>query len=127
MSTRSAFTFIDEHQRFAVYKHCDGYPSGALEAITQTIPYAWKFPRFEASDFSAAFIAGNKQKGGGNIYLTETAEAHTDLTYRYEISFNKDEMNIKAYYHDWDLKCFREIFSGNLEQFESFCKTNKEH
>jgi hypothetical protein len=60
MSTRATYTFIDEHDTIHVYKHHDGYPTGALDAIGLAFPYAWTLPRFEADDFAAAFVAGNK-------------------------------------------------------------------
>lgn len=68
MSTRAVYTFIgcaefDRGERHHVYKHCDGYPSGAADAIAAAIPLAWPLPRFEADEFAAAFVAGNKERG----------------------------------------------------------------
>jgi hypothetical protein len=65
MSTRAMYTFIepdhkDAKRGFHVYKHHDGYPSGAAEAIEAAQEYAWQLGRFEADEFAAAFVAGNK-------------------------------------------------------------------
>lgn len=99
MSTRAVYTFIDSHATFHVYKHHDGYPSGAAEAITNALPLAWDLPRFEADEFACAFIAGNKPvardigpihlSAGGGLRLTNGPECHGDLEYRYEISQKK--------------------------------------
>jgi len=62
MSTRAVYTFFDDEDdgSYHVYKHHDGYPSGAYEAITNALEYAWQLPRYEADEFAAAFVAGNK-------------------------------------------------------------------
>jgi len=60
MSTRAAYTFQDDQTTVHVYKHHDGYPTGAADAINNALCYAWPLPRFEADDFAAAFVAGNK-------------------------------------------------------------------
>ena len=62
MSTRAVYTFRDARNDFHIYKHCDGYPSGAAEWIRLALDFAWDLPRFEASEFSAAFVAANKHK-----------------------------------------------------------------
>lgn len=100
MSTRSVFTFIDNpfgtERRFSVYKHSDGYPSGALAAVADAIPFAWPSPRFEANDFAAAFVRGNKN-GGGNIYFTTKPEDHGDLEFDYEVYFQNDILMIRQF------------------------------
>lgn len=60
MSTRAIFTFIDGNEKHHVYKHSDGYPKGAAQALTAALAYAWQLPRFEADEFAAAFVAANK-------------------------------------------------------------------
>jgi hypothetical protein len=62
MSTRAVYSFFDSEGPAAahVYKHSDGYPSGAIQAIEAALEYAWKLPRYEADEFAAAFAAGNK-------------------------------------------------------------------
>lgn len=60
MSTRAVYTFKEGREVYHVYKHHDGYPSGAAAAITNALPFAWPLPRWEADEFATAFIAGNK-------------------------------------------------------------------
>lgn len=120
MSTRAIYTFKDSDNTFHVYKHHDGYPSGAAEWITKAIPYAWELPRFEASEFAAAFIAGNKQiGGGGGLYFTGMYEEHGDLNYRYEISRNVSGLQITAFEYSCS-EGFKQIFQGTLEEFKKF-------
>lgn len=91
MSTRACYSFTDEMGTFHVYKHHDGYPSGAAKAIQNALPLAWPLPRFEASDFGAAFVAGNKKGDypGGSVRLMQSGPiedvAPEDIAYRYEI------------------------------------------
>lgn len=68
MSTRACYRFIEPTDGcfpsaapvVTVYKHSDGYPSGAAQWIEAALEYAWPLPRFEADDFAAAFVAANK-------------------------------------------------------------------
>lgn len=105
MSTRAVYTFIDEHDKFHVYKHWDGYPEdngegGAYAFIRQAKELAWDMPRFEASEFGAAFIAANKHEGGG-VYLTKGWKYHGDLSYRYEIRRVGDKLEVRTF-NSWD-------------------------
>lgn len=88
MSTRAVFTFEDDTESFHVYKHMDGYPSGAAEALVKALALAWPLPRFEADEFGAAFIAANKTEGG-NLRLLHTSGGYgaypADIAYRYLI------------------------------------------
>lgn len=128
MSTRAVYTFKDESDTFHVYKHHDGYPSGAIQWIVNALEFAWPLPRFEACEFSAAFIAGNKprEKGsifkGGGVYCTHDWKNHGDLDYRYEIELHDNELFIRAF----EVSCenCRLIFEGNLSQFEKFVEKN---
>jgi hypothetical protein len=103
MGTRAVYTFKDRHESFSVYKHYDGYPTsmgagtGALGFIQAAKEFAWDLPRFEASDFAAAFIAANKQPGGGDVYMTKSYKDHMDLEYRYEIEANEKKLFVKIY------------------------------
>ena len=103
MGTRAVYTFKDKYNTHHVYKHYDGYPrgagagDGAIGAIEAAKEYAWDLPRFEASDFSAAFIAANKGQGGGDVYMTDGYEYHMDLEYRYEIEKQDNKLFIKVY------------------------------
>jgi hypothetical protein len=112
MGTRAVLTFKDRYNSFSVYQHYDGYPEHTLPAIEAAKEYAWELPRFEASDFAAAFIAANKQKGGGNIYFTDTHESHGDLEYRYEIEGKEKKLFVKIYkVEEYDEEARKPIYS----------------
>ena len=67
MSTRACYRFFplngpnDWPGVVTVYKHRDGYPSGAAQAIEAALSHAWPLPRFEPDEFAAAFVRGNKK------------------------------------------------------------------
>jgi len=70
MSTRALYIFSNNFddfscEQYAVYKHHDGYPSVAREHIRKAQSLTWTFPRFEADEFAAAFVAANKDTEGG--------------------------------------------------------------
>jgi hypothetical protein len=122
MGTRAVYTFKDGDKRFHVYKHWDGYPGGAAFFFMNALPYAWGGTRFEADEFAAAFIAGNKKEGGGDIYLTKGPNYHGDLEYVYELYQNNlGGIMIKAYHASWDDAKSRtvktELFKGSLCAF----------
>ena len=71
MGTRAIYIFEDEHEEVAVYKHYDNYPLGAVDFIEDAKAYAWEFPRFEADEFAAAFVAANKNPKGGEVRLVQ--------------------------------------------------------
>lgn len=114
MGTRAVYTFKADDGEFAVYKHWDGYPEGAAEFITKAIPLAWELPRFEAMDFSAAFIAANKTEGG-NVYNTASADAHGDLSFFYEISQAKNGQLIMKAFDAYNPS--EPLFYGRLKDF----------
>jgi hypothetical protein len=129
MGTRAVFTFKDEYASFAVYKHWDGYPEGAAEFLTNAIPLSWGLDRFEADEFAAAFVAGNKKKGG-DIRLTTYVADHGDLDYHYELTaaVTNGQLIIRASeveyerinlgYDEVDYQiAFKEIFYGRLKDF----------
>lgn len=64
MSTRALYTFkgaAEGEYDWNVYKHSDGYPTGAAETLaTAQAWFAWKAPRYESDEFAAAFIAAGK-------------------------------------------------------------------
>lgn len=90
MSTRAVYTFIEsgnlEHH---VYKHSDGYPTGAAGALVAALDLAWPLPRYEGDEFAAAFVAANKTQGGG-IRLLPSGKfedvAPGDVAYHYVIA-----------------------------------------
>lgn len=97
MGTRAVITFIDEDNTFHVYQHWDGDPTSILHSIECAKAFAWALPRFEADEFAAAFIAANKQKGGGDIRLTHTYEDHGDLSYRYEVRLSRMKLDVRVF------------------------------
>ena len=66
MSTRACYRFFPENGPndwpgvVTVYRHHDGYPSGAAKAIEAALDHAWKLPRFEPDEFAAGFVTANK-------------------------------------------------------------------
>lgn len=94
MSTRAVFTFSDPSTKgrpLLVYKHHDGYPSGAIEALIKARDsgLCWPLPRFEADEFAAAFVAANKGRGGGGIRLLGAGDWRAlspgDIDYVYHV------------------------------------------
>jgi len=75
MGTRAVYFFEDSDGVYGAYKHYDGYPSGAADFIENAKEYAWPFPRFEADEFAAAFVAANKAKKGGEVRLLPMFES----------------------------------------------------
>ena len=61
MSTRALYTFKGNEGDWNVYKHHDGYVSGAARTIKMAIDlFAWPLPRYESDAFATAFIAAGK-------------------------------------------------------------------
>jgi hypothetical protein len=98
MGTRAVYTFIDDSGTHHVYKHWEGYPADALEAIASAKSRAWSLPRFEADEFAASFVAVNKTKEG-DVRLTTHYDRHGDLEWRYEVRHrpNDKDLYIKIY------------------------------
>lgn len=136
MSTRAIYTFVEDGASYHVYKHHDGYPSGAATAIRNALDYAWPLPRFEADEFAAAFVAGNKdgakpgvpdQYRGGGVRLLHSGDWKTvapgDIEYRYEISLKNSNLIIKACAvretgnDTWEEEV---LFNGTLSKFDSW-------
>ncbi len=140
MSTRAIYTFIEEDgTAYHVYKHHDGYPSGAAIAIRKALEYAWPLPQFEADEFGAAFVAANKdgakpdlprQYCGGGVRLLQSGDWKTvapgDIEYRYEIGLHAygtgRHLRVMAFAvretgGAWMQK---ELFRGPLDKFESW-------
>jgi hypothetical protein len=85
MSTRACYRFFplngpnDWPGVVTVYKHRDGYPSGAAEAIEAALPHAWHLPRFEPDEFAAGFVRANKKSADDFAReCEEQAEKETD-------------------------------------------------
>ena len=97
MGTRAVITFKDKNfgrtEKYSVYQHYDGSPDSVAESLVKAQTKAWGWPRFEASDFAAAYIAANKE-GAGNLYLTSGPQRHFDLEFAYEVTFDKNQSSL---------------------------------
>lgn len=103
MGTRAVYVFHDgvkSNDRCFVYKHYDNYPQGAVGFIEAAKGYAWEFPRFEADEFAAAFVAANKNPKGGEVRIMSVRQFETDADlkqmytfcqYWYEITFDQEK------------------------------------
>lgn len=129
MGTRAVYTFKDQYDTYAVYKHWDGYPSGAAEFLENALPYAWQGERFEAADLAAAFVAANKKTEGGDVYFTKGQSRHGDLDYDYVVTQKNAEKWVTVYSHEWNdvtKKTSRKRFwSGPLLKFIAEYKEKK--
>lgn len=89
MSTRAIYTFYgDQDAPRHVYKHHDGYPTGACEAIEAALGFAWTLPRYENDEFAAAFVAANKSHNRARLFelyrKAKKSKADRDAIKRYE-------------------------------------------
>ena len=103
MGTRAIYIFEDEHEEVAVYKHYDNYPLGAADFIENAKSFAWAFPRFEADEFGAAFVAANKNPKGGEVRLVQynkysgrddMVDDYTWCDYYYVISYQSNHKDL---------------------------------
>lgn len=121
MSTRAIYTFKGFGETYHVFKHHDGYLSGAAVALENAIQLAWRLPRYEPDEFAAAFVSGNKQSPGG-VRLAKSQTAFCDVEYAYVIEPDKKMPNVlkvTAYSANfWDGKPKKKkIWSGPLSTF----------
>lgn len=106
MSTRAVFTFSDPETKgrpLLVYKHHDGYPSGAIHDLMRARDsgLSWQLPRFEADEFAAAFVAANKTQGGG-VRLLGSGDwsrlAPSDVEFAYHVTqFDSGHINVVGF------------------------------
>lgn len=139
MSTRAMYTFYDDaggpdSGPIHVYKHHDGYPEGGVAWIANARNYAWELPRFEASDFAAAFVAANKLKrgpdenayngwrdAGGGVRLCNVEYAYdfaADADYHYVVTAKAGEVHVEIYAVNWmddDNRTAERLFKGTLD------------
>lgn len=101
MGTRAVITFKDEFGSVSVYQHWDGDPDTIAENIQKTFAskLCWDWPRWEADEFGAAYIAANKGQCG-NIRITKGPRAHGDLSYSYTVGLVENHTE-KALYIKW--------------------------
>jgi hypothetical protein len=143
MSTRALYTFIEGGYGetltyYNVYKHHDGYPSGAAEALNNALAFSWRLSRFEADEFAAAFVAGNKSNGsdggfkGGGVRLMPSGKPTariirhcSDIEYRYEIQMmrGEEEPTVTAYAMGESIGDSRELFCCSLSQMAQVAET----
>ena len=85
MGTRAVITFFDDELpgKFAIYQHWDGNPETVINDL-RNVRHCWPWPRWEADEFAAAYIATYKQ-GSGNLRISTGARNHDDLSYSYEV------------------------------------------
>jgi hypothetical protein len=84
MSTRAVYTFKGFGETYHIYKHHDGYPTGAAEFLRKAVEAAWPAPRYEPDEFAAAFVAANKTSPGGVRLMTSRMQAK-DVEYGYTV------------------------------------------
>jgi len=125
MSTRSNLVIEDSNERIQLYRHCDGYPDnrgGVLATLERAIPYAWPFPRFEASDFAAAIVRAWKNEGGGNIYIDGSPKAweliHSDTEWVYIIKPKKLTRTRQAFERSFTGEPLVEVYDWHKYWFD---------
>jgi hypothetical protein len=103
MSTSATIQFIDDtNMKAAVYSHGDGYPADIHAALLKALPLAWELPRFEADEFAAAFIAGNKVRQGGFRVIQNPKKY--GVAYHYVIELKHGGLYVTCYKFDMDDK-----------------------
>lgn len=96
MSTKGLYTFKDAIGKYQVYVHWDNMPEEAIVKIKRAMEKAWVFPRFEADEFAAAFVASNKN-GEGNVRLLPHNNHEVgdfDCEYHYTITFENGKLQV---------------------------------
>jgi len=120
MSTRAIYTFKGFGETHHVFKHHDGYLSGAAVALENAVQLAWGAPRYEPDEFAAAFVSGNKQAPGG-VRLARSQTAFKDVEFAYVVEPDKKLPNllkVTAYSVDfWNKPKRTKIWSGPLSAF----------
>ena len=121
MSTRAIYTFKGFGEAHHVYKHHDGYPSGAAQWLEAALELAWELPRYEPDEFAAAFVAANKKSPGG-VRLARSQTAAADVAFAYVIEPDKkipSLLKVTVYSPDfWDGRPKKtKIWSGPLTTF----------
>ena len=84
MSTRAIYTFTGFGEAYHIYKHYDGYPSGAAIWLGNALGNSWPTPRYEPDEFAAAFVAANKT-GPGDVRIASSRMSSADVEYGYTV------------------------------------------
>ena len=120
MSARAIYTFKGFGETHHVFKHYDGYLSGAAVALDNARQLAWALPRYEPDEFAASFVSGNKHSPG-SVRLAKSQTAFGDVEFAYVIEPDKAIPNlirVTAYSVDfWDKPKRKKIWSGPLSTF----------
>ena len=102
MSTRAVYTFISKSdwglKEVHIYKHHDGYPTGAIEFIDNATRGCSCSDISQRDLLVANFIIENRSESP--IEITSHWKHHGDLEYRYEI------------FEDLQIKIFKRSFDG---------------
>ena len=114
MGTRAVYTFKSHGESFHVYKHWDNQPICAAGFISAACLKAWDLPRFEADEFSAGFIAANKEKPG-DVRLIKSPKQCGDAAYFYTVEHDGKSLVITCKGHDG-----KRIFKGSLGSFSTW-------
>jgi len=62
---------------------------------------AWPFPRFEADEFAAAFVAANKTREGDCRVVSDTSKDWY-VDYKYRIGFAHGGLVVEIFKRTWD-------------------------
>jgi hypothetical protein len=146
MSTRALYTFKagpghEWEMDWNVYKHHDGYPTGAADAILHALPRAWPLPRYESDEFAAAFIGGNKHlpdpkyptSQGGGVRLMPQGDPKevagkycSDIQYRYVVEQEAKaphDLIVTAYaFRDYNGVADTKLFAARIGDFAKHAK-----
>ena len=125
MATRAIYTFKGFGESHHVFKHYDGYPSGAAQWLEAALKLAWELPRYEPCEFAAAFVAANKKSPGG-VRLAKSQTAHCDVEFAYVVEPDKTVPNLlKVTVYSvnfWDKPSRTKLWSGPLNTFFATAK-----
>ncbi|MEM7213216.1 MAG: hypothetical protein AAF479_15240, partial [Pseudomonadota bacterium] len=122
MSTRATISVTDEHGKFHIYQHHDGYPDGPfgiVRRLSDARRRAWDLHRFEAADFAAAVVATLKDCGG-STYLTQNADDHDDREFSYHVHPIREgvrtRIGLVIQHYGWVVCSSPVIFDGGLDE-----------
>lgn len=90
MSTPAVITFKDDEGAFRIYQHYEGAPATVAASLIAALEFSWPLPRFEASEFAAAYIRANKISGGG-IYLSNGGDGE-DVSFSYIVTLQAERL-----------------------------------
>lgn len=128
MSTRAVYLVKDKYNTFMVYKHQDGYPSGAAKLLNEARSRSWPGNRFEADEAAASIVAAGKE-GAGGVRIgrgNELFDAPGDVAYGYKITSDGKDWNVEARQPDSDndWSALPVLFKGSLADFAKWAETH---